>query len=123
MRRMTIWIAAVATLASGVTAYAASAGGLNAGDLGAGDGAVNECDNSFTHSFTTSGGNVTSVTVADIAAGCSGGQLSVTLTNGAGAAIGAGGSVGAIASSVDVPVSPQPSAPTVAGIHIVVVGP
>jgi len=99
-------------------------GTITARDLSSGSAPITDCDTSFGHSFTTSGGLVTQVTVSDIAAQCVGGQLSVRLTNSAGSSIGAGGPVTVSVTSAAVPISaPQPSGPSVAEIHIIVVGP
>lgn len=122
MKRLLVFAMMIASLATMVVGSAASFG-VGADDLGAGSALVNECDNSFVHSFTTSGGNVTQVIVDDIAATCVGGRLSLTLTNSSGSGIGSGGPVAVGGTSASVSISPQPFATEVGGIHIVVVGP
>jgi hypothetical protein len=109
---------------------AASLGGLSATQLGADGGPVAACDsNGFSVSYVLSSGTVVSVTVSGIAdPACEGGQLSLTLTNGS-TSVGSGGAVtitpdgDGADNSVTVPISPQPNAASVNGIHIVVVGP
>jgi hypothetical protein len=123
---------AVATAAlTASLASAAALGGLGGERVAAGDGAILACDgNGFSVGYTTVGGNVTSATVADIAdPACEGGELSITVTDGAGNSIASGGPTALPAdgdtapNSVTLPVSPQPAAEQVAGAHVAVVGP
>lgn len=92
--------------------------------VGAGSAAVLSCDpDGFTAaSFTTSGGNVTAVTVGNIASACQGGQLRVTLVQGTNG-VATGGPVTVTGSSHNVPVTGAPGAATVDGLRAVVVGP
>jgi hypothetical protein len=89
------------------------------------------CDaNGFTHSYTTSRGNVTAVTIGGIAdPACEGGSMKVTLTNAAGMSIASAGPLTVPADgdtsddSVTLPTSPQSPASQVSGIEIDVEGP
>jgi hypothetical protein len=129
-RFVLVTIVAVAVLSASL-ASAAALGGVSSGRVGAGDAAIAACDaNGFTVSYTTVGGNVTAATVADIAdPGCEGGDLSVTVTNGAGDSIASGGPSSiptdgdTSPNSLTLSVSPQPTAEQVAGVHVAVVGP
>ena len=128
MRRLTLCVLALATIACVVNASAASLS-LASGNLHAGNAAVQSCDSSFTPTYTLSNGTVTSVTVGGIAdPACEGGQLSLTLLSGS-TPVGSGGPVtvptdaDTVDNSVVVPVSPQPAAPSVNAVRIVVVGP
>jgi len=122
--RRLVGAAMAIAVAAIVCGAAASLGGLNANSLGADDAAVASCDgNGVTVAYTVVGGNVTEVTVSDIAAGCVGGQLSLTLANSSGTSIGSGGPVSVTLGSHIVVVSPQPAASAVAAIHIVITGP
>lgn len=131
MRRIALLGLALLTAVTAVYAAAASLGTINDATLGAGNGTVVACDNDgFSVSYTTSGGNVTQVTLSGISdPGCEGGRLSLTLTDGSGNAIGSGGPVtvptdgDAVDQQMTVNVSPQPSAEAVQGIHVVVGGP
>jgi hypothetical protein len=66
---------------------------------------------------------VTQVTITDIDAACTGGELSVTLADAATADLGSGGPVVVSGSSATVAVSPQPARTSVAITHIVIAGP
>ena len=117
------------TLSLPVVAWAASLG-LTGSDLGAGTVAVVACDNAFTYTFSTLGGNVTSVTVGGIAdPACEGGSLSLSLTNSAGDQIGSGGpqTVATDGDELDdsavVTIAAQPDGEIVAGVRVVIEGP
>ena len=111
-------------VASATFAAAASLGGLITHELGAGSASVTSCDgDGVTASYTVASGNVTQVTISGIAAACSGGQLRLTLANSSGTSIGTGGPVTVSATSHAVSVSPTPAAASVAGLHVVIVGP
>lgn len=117
-------VAVVATFAS-----AASLGGLDPQLLAAGDGPIPRCDSAFTIQHATSGGNVVEVGVGDVADACEGGELRLTLTNGAGTVVASGGPASiptdgdALPASVVVSVTPTPAAENVANAHVSVVGP
>jgi hypothetical protein len=126
VRRSILWIALIAggALAGGALAAPLA---LTSEKLGGGNSSIVACDgDGFTPSYTTSRGNVTSITVSGIAQpACGGGILRVSVTNSSGASITAGGpqTISTGATSVTVSVTPQPSATQVAGIQIVVEGP
>jgi hypothetical protein len=130
LKRVIVLSLAVTTLASSAFASAASLGGMS-GSVAAGEAAIPACDTTgVTISYTTSGGNVTAVTVNGLAdPGCEGGALSVTLTNTAGDSIASGGPQAvptdgdATDNSVTVSVSPNPAAENVAGYHVSIAGP
>lgn len=99
--------------------------------VGSGFAAIDPCDaDGFSLAYTTSGGNVTAVTVNDVAdPGCEGGELSVTLTDAADAALASGGPQTVPAdgdtnpNAVVVTLGSQPAAELVAGYRIAVTGP
>jgi hypothetical protein len=129
VRRRLISLVALTAAVLPVAAFAGSVGTTSA-SLAGGQAAVVACDAAFGQSYTTVGGNVTAVTITGIAdPACEQGQLSVTLTNAAGAALGAGGPVlvpsdGDIAdNSVTVTIAAQPDGELVAGIRIAIAGP
>jgi hypothetical protein len=103
-------------------AVAASLGNI-AGNLGAGSAPVAACDTDFGAAYTTVSGNVTGVNVTGIAAQCAGGALSVTLTNGAGTALGSGGPATISGTSANVSISATPDADLVGGIRVSIEGP
>ena len=122
--KRSLLLAALALAATATVAAAASLGGVGGGAVGAGDATVAACDNGFTVSYTTVGGNVTAVTVGDIAAACAGGSLRVTVTDAGGSSIAAGGPQTLTADdSTTVSVSPQPLAEDAAAVDISIVGP
>lgn len=126
MTKRLILPALALTIVVGVVVASAASLAMSPGSLQAANSSVAACDSSepkFTHSFTTSDGDVTTVTVGDIAGACNGGNLRVTLTDSGGASIGSGGPVTVTGPSHDVSIPVQPAATSVAGIHIVVVGP
>ena len=122
MRRGLILILAVTLFAGPAGAFAASLGGIS-GTLGAGQGGVTSCDTTFGVNYTTVSGNVTSVSVTGIAAGCAQGALSLVLSNSAGASIGSGGPVTISGATANVSISATPDADLVTGIRISIEGP
>jgi hypothetical protein len=105
-------------------AAAAGFGGLNDGRIATGAAVVASCDpNSVTVLYTITSGLVTQVTIADIDAACTGGELSVTLVDAATANIGTGGPLTVTSSSATVAVTPQPARTSVAATHVVIAGP
>lgn len=130
MRRVIVLTLTAMSLGS---SYVASATGLGVTSprVSAGSAAIARCDaNGFTLGYTTSGGNVTSVTVNGIAdPGCEGAEMSLTLTNATGASIASGGPQtvptdgDGLDNSVTVAVSPNPAADQVSGYQVSVVGP
>jgi hypothetical protein len=129
--RALVWIVTATLLLGFAVASAASLGGIGGSSLGADDAPVSACDsNGFTVGYTTSGGNVTSVTVSGIAdPGCEGGSLQLRLKDSTGASIGAGGPQtvptdgDTTDNSMNVSASPTPDAALVTGISITVSGP
>jgi hypothetical protein len=129
--RVIVLILTAATLAALGVASASALGGISSAQVGAGDAPITPCDSTgFTLDYTTVGGNVTAVTVNDIAdPSCEGGALSVTLTNAGGASIASGGPQAIVTdgdsaeNSVLLSVSPNPAAEQVSGYHISLVGP
>ena len=106
---------------------AAAALPATASTLGAGTGIVSACDTdgfTFRHAIDTSG-RITSVTVGSMAAGCAGGTLRVTLTNGT-ASVGEGSvalpAIG-FSGSAAVSMTPAPMSSVVTAVHAVVEGP
>jgi len=130
MKTVVVWGMAAVTALSASVAVAATLS-VGSATLGVGNGAVPHCDvNGFTHSFTTSRGNVIGVTVGDIAdPACEDGDLQRTLTNAAGDSVASAGPQtvptdgDGIANSMTLPTSPQPAAGQVLGIHLNLKGP
>lgn len=130
MRRLTLVILALTTVASACFASAAALGGISGG-VAAGNAAITACDtNGFTVGYTTSGGNVTAVTLGGIAdPACEGAELSLALTDIGGNRIGSGGPTtiptdGDTAdNSITLAVAPSPAADQVSGYHVSIVGP
>jgi hypothetical protein len=120
-----------ALLCSVSVATAASLGGIASPRLGAGSSVVLACDgNGVSTSYTTSGGEVTSVTVGGLAdPACEGAQVSQTLVSSTDASLGSVGpttvgvDAGTADSSVTLSTSAQPDAAAVAGVHVLVEGP
>jgi hypothetical protein len=129
-RRLASILVLAAAAVTTTVAFASGLGPLGVDAVGAASAGIARCDpDGFTIvSYTTSGGDVTQAVVGGIAEpACAGGQLSLTLTDAGGAAIGSGGPV-AVPSAADpgsaaVPLTVQPYAGDVAGFHAVVVGP
>jgi hypothetical protein len=130
MRRLIALTLAATSLGSSFLASATGLG-VTSPRVSAGSAAIARCDaDGFTLGYTTSAGNVTSVTVNGIAdPGCEGADLSVALTNSTGAAIASGGpqtlpTDGDTAdNSLTLSVNPNPAAEQVSGFRILVVEP
>jgi hypothetical protein len=130
MRRLIVLTLAATSLGSSFVASATGLG-VTSPPVAARKAAIARCDsNGITLAYTTSAGNVTSVTVNGIAdPGCEGAEMSVTLTNAAGNSIASGGPQtvatdgDAVDNSVTVAVSPNPAAEQVSGYQVSVVGP
>lgn len=130
-RRLRAPLAGVLLAAAASATALAAPLGLTTQPLGAAAAAVLPCDtDGFTYAFSTTGGNVSAVTVGDMAdPGCEGGVLKVTLVGSSGAALAAAGPE-TIASdgdtspnSVLLVTDSQPPAGAVAAIRAVVDGP
>ena len=130
-RNVAAIVLAISLAAATLPGFAASLGGLTGEKLGAGKAIVAACDtNGFTADYTTSAGNVTSVTLGGIAdPGCEGGQLSLRLANSSGTSVAASGPTlvptdgGTADNAMTMALSPTPAASVVAAIHVVVTGP
>jgi hypothetical protein len=123
VKRLLILCSAVA-LALCSLASASAFQTVNSAPVGDGSSPVSACDpNGVTVSYTTSGGNVTSVAVNGIAPACNGGSLHVTVVDGSRTRVASGGPVAVSGSSATVPVSPNPPGATPAGVDVSVVGP
>jgi hypothetical protein len=122
-------LALLAGLALAVLATVAAAATLMlaGGHLGAGGTPVQRCDtDGFSYTQIVSGSSVTAVTVDNIATACAGGLLRVTLTNTAGANIGAGAvalPTTGFTGTASVPISPQQLTSAVHRYNGIVVGP
>jgi spore coat protein U-like protein len=124
--RLTLVLAAVAVGLA--LAYGAAASlGISSAKLGAGGASVARCDTSFTRTLNLGSGadvgKVVSVTIGDVHSACSGGQMTVVLTDASGAKVGDGGPVTVSDSSVNVSIDEKPAVGTVRNVHVVVVGP
>ena len=110
----------------GGVAYAASST-INTGQLGAGSGSVSTCDSSFdlafgtpTYDASTSSYVVNTIDFSNVAAGCSGQTIAVTVADGSGTALATGGAVIAATSgtlTLNNSVSAAGSATLVAAIY------
>ncbi|HZT66154.1 MAG TPA: hypothetical protein VFA11_10235 [Acidimicrobiales bacterium] len=120
-------IGAVVFAASLALAAQAGANVLSATNatLGAGAGTVTTCGSltSAAIAWNTTAGNVTSVTVSGIPAGCVGGSLTVTLLAGS-TAVATGGPITVPGPSVWIAgLSAQPAASSINGASLAVAGP
>jgi hypothetical protein len=133
VRRVThliLWLAGLSAVFAAATASAATLGGLLAPAISAGEAVVQGCDASMGLVYTTSGGDVTAVTVSGIAdPACSGGVLSLVVLDANGTAIASAAPVavpsdaGTADDVVTVAVSPHPPAELVEGVALQVLGP
>lgn len=128
--RIAISLGAALGVAAAFGAALAAPIGITSAQVGAGDTVVPACDTAFGHAYTTSRGNVTTVTVSAIAdPACEGGVVRVTVKDASGSSIASAGPQAvpadgdALDNSVTIATSPQPSAALVTGIEIVVEGP
>ena len=130
MTRVALFGIVICVAATAVVASASSLGGIGSSRLGSGDTTIAHCDTAVTPTYTTSGGNVTAITVAGISdPSCEGAVISVVVVDGAGTSIAAGGPQTIVAdgdaldNTVAIAVSPNPAAESAAAIHVSVVGP
>jgi hypothetical protein len=130
---MRVFVIALIVAAVVPVAFAAAntLNGVTTTKVGSNAAVIPRCDaDGFTPSYTTSGGNITSVTVSGIAdPGCEGGGLKLSIVDSAGASLASGGPQtiptdgDTVDNSVTVNVSPQPAAASASGVHVSVVGP
>ena len=116
----------IGVVLGGGVAYAASTT-INTGQLGAGSGSVSACDSSFDLAFgapvydaSTSSYVVNTIDFSNVAAGCSGQTIAVTVADGSGTALATGGAVIAATSgtlTLNNSVSAAGSATLVAAIY------
>ena len=116
----------IGVVLGGGVAYAASTT-INTGQLGAGSGSVSTCDSSFdlafgtpTYDASTSSYVVNTIDFSNVAAGCSGQTIAVTVADGSGTALATGGAVIAATSgtlTLNNSVSAAGSATLVAAIY------
>lgn len=124
VKRLLILCVAVAMGVSCSLAAASALQGVSSGRAGNGSIAVTACDtDGFTVTYTTSGGNVSSVAVGGIATACNGGSLRVTVVDGSRTSVASGGPVTVSGSSETVSVSPNPAGSTPAGVDVSIAGP
>jgi hypothetical protein len=120
---------ALALVAATLIVEVAAAASLTATvpTLGGGSAAVTACDTdgiTFRHTLDSTG-HVTSVTVSSIAAGCAGGTLRLTLTNGT-TSVGSGSVAlpsSGFSGSATVTISPTPLSSSVTARYFAVDGP
>jgi hypothetical protein len=113
-------------LAMGLCSLASASAfqGVISTPVGNGSTPVTACDtDGFTVSYTTSGGNVTSVAVGGIASACNGASLRLTVVDGSRTSVASGGPVAVSGTSATVSVSPNPPGATPAGVDVSIVGP
>ena len=116
----------IGVVLGGGVAYAASTT-INTGQLGAGSGTVSTCDSSFdlafgtpTYDASTSSYVVNTIDFSNVAAGCNGQTIAVTVADGSGTALATGGAVIAATSgtlTLNNSVSAAGSATLVAAIY------
>jgi len=125
-RRIPGVVVAVGCVTLTGVASAAALNGLSSSLLGSGAAPVAVCDpDGFVLTHVLSGSDVTDVTVGDIHADCAGGDVSLTLTDGAGAEVSSGGpvTVPGGGGNVTVDVSPDTDVSTFSNHHVRIVGP
>lgn len=124
MRRIALSIISVAIILLTVAGSAATLG-LASTDLGAGQATVAPCGDtsSVTRTYTTTGGTVTAIELANFPAGCEGGAAEVTVTDTTGAVVASGGPVAVSGGAASIPLSPSPNPSQVNTAHVVVSGP
>jgi hypothetical protein len=124
VKRLLILCSALAVGLPCSLAAASALQGVSSARVGNGSIPVTACDtDGFTISYTTTGGNVTSVGVGGIDSACNGASLSVTVVNGSRTSVAGGGPVTVSGNSATVSISPNPAASTPAGVDVSVVGP
>jgi len=105
-------------------AAASALQGASSGLVGNGSSPVTACDtDGLTVTYTTSGGNVTSVAVGGIAVACNGASLRVTVIDSSRTSVASGGPVTVSGTSQTVSVSPNPAGATAAGVDVSIAGP
>ena len=123
MKRLLVLCSAVAVGFCSL-ASASALQGVSSTPAGNGSSPVAACDtNGVTVSYTTSGGNVTSVGVGGIALACNGASLRVTVVDSSRTSVASGGPVTVSGSAATVSVSPNPPGATPAGVDVSIVGP
>ena len=123
MKRLLILCSAVA-LGLCSLASASAFQGVSSTPVGDGSIPVAACDtDGFSVSYTTSGGNVTSVAVGGIALACDGASLHVTVVDSSRTSVASGGPVAVSGPSATVSVSPNPPGAVPAGVDVSIVGP
>jgi hypothetical protein len=124
VKRLLILCSAVAVGIPCSLAAASALQGVSSARVGDGATPVAACDpNGFTVTYTTSGGNLTSVAIGGIAAACNGGSLRVTVVDGSRTSVASGGPVTVSGTSASVSVSPNPPGATPAGVDVSIAGP
>ncbi len=123
MRRLLVALPVAVVFGSAAFASAATLGGVTASRLGVGISGVASCDvDGVRLSYAVSDGSVQTVTVTDIAVGCTNGSLRLVLANNSGASIGAGGPAAVTGTTITVSITPQPSSTAVAAAHVSIIG-
>lgn len=131
MKAVTVPIVVVVTAVVLAGSALAAQLGVTSRKIGAGSGAVVPCDtDGFTHSYTTSRGNVTAFTIAGIAdPACEGGTVRATIKNASGSSLASAGPQtvatdgDVLDNSMTISTGAQPAASQVAGIDVAVEGP
>ena len=128
MRKKSVAVLAGLAVAGIVGASAASLGGVRSEDLGADVGVVGSCDTNgvdvdFSTAVVGNAVNVTSLTLSDVNAACSGQTVQVTLLDGTNAQLGTAGTATAGAGgTVSVSGFGTVGAAAVEGIAVVISG-
>ena len=124
--RRAIVITVIAAVFITASVGAATSLGIGAGNLAAGSGTVGRCHTTAAPTFdkTADGGKVTHIIVIGLDQSCTGGRLTLTLLDGAGAVTGSG-TLAPIPSArpFSVPVSAPPDEDDVVSVAIAIVGP
>jgi hypothetical protein len=128
-KRLLVGLAAAGIVGGATFGFAASLGGIDSDNLGADDSEVLSCDtNGVDASYTTTYDSATavyevdSVELDDVAAGCEGETIHVTLTDSANASLGDGDVVAGNTGSESVPMTDGVDAESVEDIHVVISG-
>ncbi len=122
-KRALLAVLAASAVFGTVFAFATSLTVHGAG-LATGADGVGACDsNGFTYSFAFNNDEVTQVTIGDIAAACTSGHLSITLTDASNVAVGSGSDTVPSSSEMTVSIPQNPTTWSVVHEYVSIVGP
>jgi hypothetical protein len=124
VKRLFVLLVVVALGVPCSLAAASVIGAVSAGKVASDVATISACDiDGFTISYTTVGGNVTSVTVGGIDSRCNGGTLKLAVVDSSRTSVASGGPVTVSGSSATVSVSPNPAGSVPGGVDVAISGP